>query len=47
MEQKVEQALKEKGIDHVQVVIECCGLKSTSEEAFDIVDRQGTVILLQ
>ena len=45
MEQKVEQALKEKGIDHVQVVIECCGLKSTSEEAFDIVDRQGTVIL--
>ena len=31
--------------DSVQVVIECCGLKSTSEEAFDIVDRQGTVIL--
>ena len=33
------------GLTHIQVVIETCGLKSTSEEAIDIVDRRGTVLL--
>ncbi len=45
MEERVADALKKQGIDHVQVVIETCGLKSTSEEAMEIVDRQGTVVL--
>ncbi|MDD3794682.1 MAG: zinc-dependent alcohol dehydrogenase family protein [Lachnospiraceae bacterium] len=43
--EKVPEVLKKKGIDHVQSVIETCGLKSTSEEAMDIVDRHGTVVL--
>lgn len=45
MEQNVKDVLAEKGIDHVQVVIETCGLKKTSEEAMEIVDRRGTVLL--
>lgn len=45
MEQKVKETLLANGIEHVQVVIETCGLKSTSEEAIEIVDRKGTVIL--
>ncbi|MDY3999251.1 MAG: alcohol dehydrogenase catalytic domain-containing protein [Blautia sp.] len=45
MEQNVQEALWENGIHHVQVVIETCGLRSTSEEAIDIVDRRGTVLL--
>ncbi|MCI8274761.1 MAG: zinc-dependent alcohol dehydrogenase family protein [Lachnospiraceae bacterium] len=45
MEAKVKDTLLAHGIDHVQTVIETCGLKSTSEEAVDIVDRGGTVLL--
>lgn len=45
MEQNVKETLLANGIAHVQVVIETCGLKSTSEEAIDIVDRRGTVVL--
>lgn len=45
METKVKDALLAHGIGHVQVVIETCGLKSTSEEAVDIADRGGTVVL--
>lgn len=45
IEQNVKEALKEKGMDHVQVVIECCGIRSTSQEAIEIADRQGTVVL--
>lgn len=41
----VKQVLKERGLHHIQVVIETCGLQSTSEEAIDIVDRKGTVVL--
>ena len=45
MENKVADVLKEHKLEHIQVVIETCGLKSTSEEAMEIVDRQGTVVL--
>lgn len=45
MTENVKEALLKHGIRHVQVVIETCGLKHTSEEAIDIVDRKGTVIL--
>lgn len=45
MEENVKESLEKHGIKHVQVVIETCGLKSTSEEAIDIVDRRGTVVL--
>lgn len=45
MAENVEAALKAHGLTHIQVVIETCGLKSTSEEAIDIVDRGGTVLL--
>lgn len=41
----VTEVLKEHNLNHIQVVIETCGLKSTSEEAMEIVDRQGTVVL--
>lgn len=41
----VREVLKEHGMVHIQSVIECCGLKSTSEEAVEIVDKQGTVLL--
>lgn len=44
-EQNVGDALRENGMNHIQTVIECCGLRSTSEEAMEIVDRLGTVIL--
>lgn len=45
IEENVKEVLQKNGINHVQVAIETCGLKSTSEEAVEIVDRQGTVIL--
>lgn len=45
MEEKVKDALDKHGMEHVDVVVECCGIRSTSEEAIDIVDRQGTVVL--
>lgn len=43
--ENVKKTLLENGMEHVQVVVECCGLKRTSEEAMEIVDKQGTVIL--
>ncbi|MDO4260764.1 MAG: alcohol dehydrogenase catalytic domain-containing protein [Eubacteriales bacterium] len=43
--QNVKTALLENGFFHVQVVIETCGRRDTSEEAMDIVDRRGTVVL--
>lgn len=43
--EKVADALAARGLGHIQVVIETCGLKSTSEEAVDIVDKRGTVVL--
>lgn len=43
--QKVSEELQKHGVNHVQVVIETCGLRNTSEEAIDIVDKQGTVLL--
>lgn len=43
--ENVKEALLAHGLKHIQVVIETCGLKSTSEEAIDIVDRRGTVVL--
>ncbi len=45
VEQNVKETLLANGIRHVQVVIETCGLKSTSEEAIEIADRRGTVLL--
>lgn len=45
IEQDVKKTLQEHGFEHIQVVIETCGRKNTSEEALDIVDRQGTVVL--
>lgn len=45
LKQKVKDELASNGIDHVQVIIECCGIKSVSEEAVEIVDKQGTIIL--
>ncbi len=45
LKENVKEALLKHGILHVQVVIETCGLKHTSEEAIEIVDRKGTVIL--
>lgn len=45
IKENIKEALKEREIQHIQVVIETCGLKHTSEEAIDIVDRKGTVIL--
>lgn len=43
--ESVKESLKKHGINHIQVVIETCGLKGTSEEAIEIVDRGGTVVL--
>lgn len=43
--ENVKETLRMHGLTHIQVVIETCGLKSTSEEAIDIVDRRGTVLL--
>ena len=45
VKEDVKEALLNHGIHHVQVVIETCGLQKTSEEAIQIVDRKGTVIL--
>lgn len=45
IEQNVKQTLNENGMDHIHVVVECCGRKDTSEEALEIADRQGTVVL--
>ena len=35
----------EHGIEHVHCVIETCGRKDTSEQAMDVVDKHGTVVL--
>lgn len=45
LEQKVKEVLEENKMVHIRVAIECCGLRSTSEEAIEIVDKQGTVVL--
>ncbi|MCP1102113.1 L-iditol 2-dehydrogenase [Aequitasia blattaphilus] len=45
MECSVKEALADHKLNHIRVVIECCGLKSTSEEAIQIVDKQGIVVL--
>lgn len=45
LEQEVKATLQKNGMKHIQVVIECCGLQKTSEEALEIVDKQGTVVL--
>lgn len=43
--QDVIRTLRENGIDHVHCVIETCGRKDTSEQAMDVVDKHGTVVL--
>lgn len=45
IEEDVAETLKSNQIHHVQVVIETCGRKDTSEEAIEIVDKHGTVLL--
>lgn len=45
LKQKVKEVLQENKMIHIRVAIECCGLRSTSEEAIEIVDKQGTVVL--
>lgn len=45
MERNVAEVLREYGITHVRTVIETCGRRDTSEEAIEIVDKQGTVVL--
>lgn len=45
LKQDVKEVLHINKMRHIRVVIECCGLKSTSEEAIQIVDKQGTVVL--
>lgn len=45
LEQKVKEVLHQNKMIHIRVVIECCGLRATSEEAIEIVDKQGTVVL--
>lgn len=45
VQENVKDALLSHGLNHIQVVIETCGRKNTSEEAIDIADRGGTVIL--
>ena len=44
-QENVPDSLHRHGVEHVHSVIETCGLKKTSEEAMDIVDRGGTVVL--
>ena len=43
--ENVKDTLLSHGLNHIHVVIETCGRKNTSEEAIDIADRGGTVIL--
>ncbi len=43
--QDVIKTLRENGVDHVHCVIETCGRKDTSEQAMDVVDKHGTVVL--
>ena len=43
--QDIKQMLREHGMTHIRTIIECCGLKDTLEQAIDIVDRQGTIVL--
>lgn len=45
VQENVKAALLSHGLNHIQVVIETCGRKNTSEEAIDIADRGCTVIL--
>ncbi len=44
-EENLKDVLAANGVCHVRVVIECIGLKSTSEEAVEIVDKQGTILM--
>ena len=37
--------LQRHGFFHVRVIIETCGLQATAEEAVDIIDRAGTILL--
>ena len=41
----IRTAPKENGVEHVHCVIETCGRKDTSEQAMDVVDKHGTVVL--
>ena len=43
--ENVKDTLLSHGLNHIHVVIETCGRKNTSEEAIDIADRGGTIIL--
>lgn len=45
LEQDTKSALRANQMLHITTVIECCGLQRTSEEAIEIVDKQGTVVL--
>lgn len=45
LEEDVKETLQRNQMNHVRTVIECCGLQQTSEEAIEIVDKQGTVVL--
>lgn len=45
LERGVEETLQANHLNHIKTVIECCGLQRTSEEAIEIVDKQGTVVL--
>lgn len=45
LDENVKEVLNRNGMNHIQVVVECCGIRSTSEEAVDIADRKGTVVL--
>lgn len=44
-EASASEVLDAHKISHVRTVIECSGLKKTAEEAIEIVDKQGTVLL--
>lgn len=45
LEEHVKEALHHHKMLHIKVVMECCGQRSISEEAIEIVDKQGTVVL--
>lgn len=41
----VKGALRQRGMERIQTVIECCGLPSTIEQALDLVGKKGTVMM--
>lgn len=43
--ESVREVLQRHGFFHVRVIIETCGLQATAEEAVDIIDRAGTILL--